>query len=724
MKEGTVFTSSWGNKLMTLYAVAAPAPLRPDPDQNSPPIAKVDPTDVLTLLLALAPWSKISVTKADATVQGWLTAELVPVQVSTVQLFDAPLGAPNETATGRVDIIAKLATWAKVKITKQDGSVSLGWTEDATRTPEPAKPIEAVPATPQAASLRAAPNTGAAPLEGPSAAPKTAPAAPEAASTAPKVPPTEDADLALGANERYRAALLQAQTITHIDAAALAALIDAEAAKIASGPDAGVWNPKSSAGASSTARGLTQFLDSTWCDMACRPGLFLNAAAKNKGLVSSDNHIAPGMFDALLDLRFDPTLSIVTAAEYGLANLTMLQKEGLVAPDIGDDDRAWYIYLAHHEGLEGAEKFLRKQGGVPFNKLVEQVGDEARANALIAAAGGDIALAYRNWLSDYMERKIQPSRFRPGKAPAGKALAQDTRALGQFNADPVPLSALYERPDLAVETQQTLSNLGYLDPPPDGLMGPTSQWALAEFCKLNDLSLDAGFTKDVAATLLNPKQLLPEIGPSGGWIDRVIAYMRKKNYFICRHPDCKNIVYVEGVDPDGKLNPQTPNAFEDLRVVFSIRRDGVPVVHDWVGTTEPGKPYTMNPMNPKGAARIAFGQFKSWRVGTHVGPTGFEPHEALIQAEPIDVYRDGNMNYKREGPIFSGIFGIDQHWGYDLPKDDVGHASAGCLVGETRDGHRAFMALIKSDPRYIANNGYKFVTAVIPGTQALAPAIA
>jgi hypothetical protein len=124
--------------------------------------------------------------------------------------------------------------------------------------------------------------------------------------------------------------------------------------------------------------------------MACRPGSFLNGVAKNKALVSSDNHISPGMFDALLDLRFDPRLSIVTAAEYGLANLTTLQKERLVAPDIGYDDRAWYIYLAHHEGLEGAEKFLRKEGSVPFSKLVEQVGDEARANALVAAAGGDV----------------------------------------------------------------------------------------------------------------------------------------------------------------------------------------------------------------------------------------------------------------------------------------------------------------------------------------------
>jgi hypothetical protein len=54
-------------------------------------------------------------------------------------------------------------------------------------------------------------------------------------------------------------------------------------------------------------------------------------------------------------------------------------------------------------------------------------------------------------------------------------------------------------------------------------------------------------------------------------------------------------------------------------------------------------------------------------------------------------------------------------------KDDVGTASAGCLVGEKRDGHRAFMAVIKPDPRSRANNAYKFMPAVIPGHEALAP---
>ena len=40
----------------------------------------------------------------------------------------------------------------------------------------------------------------------------------------------------LGPNERYRVALLKAEAITSIEAAALAALIDAEAAKIGRAP--------------------------------------------------------------------------------------------------------------------------------------------------------------------------------------------------------------------------------------------------------------------------------------------------------------------------------------------------------------------------------------------------------------------------------------------------------------------------------------------------------
>jgi len=670
-----------------MFSVAAPEGLRPDPDENSAPIATLDPSDVVSIDKTLDPWTKVTLTKAGLPLAGWvISADLIPVQQATVRLFDEPLGNLLQTITGRIDVVAKVATWAKVKVTPTDGSAAaVGWTEDAGSAPPHADKSPGPPA--------GDPNVG---------------------------PEPADPDLVLGPNERYRKALLQAQSITSIDAAALAALIDAEAAKISGGADAGVWDPKSN-NTSTSAGGLTQFVEGTWCDMAKRPGKLLNKTARQNGMVTSSNQLVANMTKGLLALRFDPTLSIVTAAEYGLDNLNALIKDQLVDSNIGDDDRAWHIYLAHHEGLAGAEHFLRNDQAIPFSKLVQQVGT-ARANQLVVAAGGDVTIAYRKWLIDFMEKKIQPSRFRMGKAPTGKVIAPTARALGKFQGPTVAFDTLAgERPDLVLEIQQILSDLGYLDPPPDGFMGPTTRWAIAEFCKLNGLSTTEGFTKEIAAALLSPKQLLPEIRPSGQWIDWVIAYMQKKAYFICRHPDCKNIVYVEGVDADGNLDPQTPNAFEDLRVVFSIGPDGKPLIQPWIATTAPGRPYTMNPMNPKGAARIALGQYKSWAVGTHVGASGNDPHEALVQCAPIDVYRDSKKDFQREGPTYTGIFGINQHWGYDQPKDDVGAASAGCLVGEKRDGHRAFMAVVKSDPRFRANNAYKFMTAVIPGHEALAP---
>jgi peptidoglycan hydrolase-like protein with peptidoglycan-binding domain len=677
--------------MSVMFSVAAPEGLRPDPDENSAPIATLDPSDLVSVDKTLDPWTKVTLTKAGLPLAGWIiSADLIPVQQATVRLFDEPLGNLVQTLTGRIDVLAKVATWAKVKLTPPDGSApAIGWTEDVAAAPAPA------PADPGK----------------PAASPSTDPGAEPA--------PAGD-DLVLGANDRYRAALMQAQSITSIDAAALAALIDAEAAKITGGADAGVWDAKSS-NSSTNAGGLTQFLENTWCDMACRPGKVLNKAARQNNMVTSNNQVVGNMRKGLLALRFDPTMSIVTAAEYGLDNLNALIKDQLVESDVGDDDRAWHIYLAHHEGLAGAEHFLRNDQTISFDKLVSQVGT-ARANQLVLAAGGNVTIAYRKWLTDFMEQKIQPSRFRLGKAPAGKVIAPTARALGKFQGPAIAFDTLAgERPDLVLETQQILSNLGYLDPPPDGFLGPTTRWAIAEFAKLNGLSTTGGFTTDIAAALLSPKQLLPEIRPTGEWIDRVVAYMQKKNYFIGRHPDCKNIVYVEGVDADGTLNPQTPNVFEDLRIVFSIGPDGKPLIQPWIATTEPGKPYTLNPMNPKGAARIATGQYKSWAVGTHVGASGHDPHEALIQCAPIDVYRDSNKDFKREGPTYTGIFGVNQHWGYDQPKDDVGMASAGCLVGEKRDGHRAFMAVIKSDPRFRANNAYKFMTAIVSGHEALAP---
>jgi hypothetical protein len=122
-------------------------------------------------------------------------------------------------------------------------------------------------------------------------------------------------------------------------------------------------------------------------------------------------------------------------------------------------------------------------------------------------------------------------------------------------------------------------------------------------------------------------------------------------------------------------------------------------------------------MNPKGAARIKFGQYKAWRVGIHYGG-GSEPHEALVQEAPITVHRDFNKDLFRTGDkLDTGLFDINQHWGYDMPRNNISFASAGCLVGRTREGHRQFMKLIKQDKRYQLNKNYLFVTTIIPGDE-------
>ena len=167
------------------------------------------------------------------------------------------------------------------------------------------------------------------------------------------------------------------------------------------------------------------------------------------------------------------------------------------------------------------------------------------------------------------------------------------------------------------------------------------------------------------------------------------------------------------MNPNGTLNNDAPNHFNDIRTVITFE-DGVPKIAGiWEATTEPGSKYTYRPMNANGAARIQFGQYKAWSVGIH--GTG-NAHEALIQVAPVTVCRDFNQDFIRiSDRTESGLFGINQHWGYDYPKNDILGASAGCLVGRSTQGHREFMALVKRDKRYLTTSGYIFTSTIIPG---------
>jgi hypothetical protein len=198
-------------------------------------------------------------------------------------------------------------------------------------------------------------------------------------------------------------------------------------------------------------------------------------------------------------------------------------------------------------------------------------------------------------------------------------------------------------------------------------------------------------------------------------VDRIVDYYKKQNYPISEKIGEINICYLEGCNSHGELNDDRLNVFNDRRLVFGINTNNNVIFGNWDATTEPSRYYTNNPLNPKGAARIKFGYYTAWKVGIHGNS---EPHEALVQVAPITVHRDLNKDGIRTGDkIDVGNFGINQHWGYNLPLNDVGKASAGCLVGRSRFEHRLFMQLVKSDSRYRNSREFLFGTAIIDASK-------
>ncbi|MBE9208222.1 peptidoglycan-binding protein [Nostoc sp. LEGE 06077] len=280
--------------------------------------------------------------------------------------------------------------------------------------------------------------------------------------------------------------------------------------------------------------------------------------------------------------------------------------------------------------------------------------------------------------------------------------------------------AIAKDEDLTRQIQILLIGLGLLEPPADGKFGPVTAGAIKKFQELKKIDepdyIGAVTAKELIET--KPDELpKPALKLGNDIASKIVKYMLAQNYQVFTAPKEYNIVYVEGIDGDWNLNSDTPNAFNDRRIVIEVVNGTPKIVDHWQATTEPGRYYTVNPMNPGGAARIKFGQYKAWAVGLHGNA---ERHEALVQVAPITVHRDFNKDFQRTGDkLDTGLFYVNQHWGYDAPSNDIKNASAGCLVGRLRQGHKEFMSIIKQDRRYVANNDYVFYTTVIPGDDLL-----
>jgi len=256
----------------------------------------------------------------------------------------------------------------------------------------------------------------------------------------------------------------------------------------------------------------------------------------------------------------------------------------------------------------------------------------------------------------------------------------------------VPLARVGADAELAADVQVQLTAAGLLDPPVDRLFGPVSHWALAEFLVHWGLAGATAIDMQVANALLRADASFPLV-PGEDLAGDLVRALQAAGHWVCRHPCACNIVYVEGLGLDGA--PSRDATFADARLLLRVDERGQPqLAGAWEGSLSPST----------ATLRIACGQYKAWSVGRHQGDTSYE---ALVQTAPVQAQSTG-------GAVLGGLFGLDQHCGEEPGRKALGRASAGGLAGRSKSGHREFMALAKSDPRYQASKGYRFVATVLP----------
>jgi murein DD-endopeptidase MepM/ murein hydrolase activator NlpD len=296
-------------------------------------------------------------------------------------------------------------------------------------------------------------------------------------------------NLRLGSNYKYRDYVIGAAKRASITPQCVASIMNAEASKLtklqtkpvfSKGKAAlnsdgtpkmktiristGEWDAKSAA-TTSSARGMTQFLDGTWIGLAVKPGTFLYQKLVARNLISTDGGIArfnladrtyiPAKSQSLLkyvhgkatasdanvqsvlDMRFDAESAIYTAVDYGIENLSGLRASGFPVDDLSDADKAKVIHLAHHLGPKDAPAFINNQISSSYAKhlLTLQVG--ATVAALFSEDNsGDYAKGHRDWLNGFINGHITIKTFScdPDKTQEGRALLDitDSLAAGQF----------------------------------------------------------------------------------------------------------------------------------------------------------------------------------------------------------------------------------------------------------------------------------------------------
>ena len=199
-------------------------------------------------------------------------------------------------------------------------------------------------------------------------------------------------------------------------------------------------------------------------------------------------------------------------------------------------------------------------------------------------------------------------------------------------------------------------------------------------------------------------------------VKKIKAFYDSKKWHYDRDGN-PNIFYLEGIDT--LLDPveNDLDGWNDARVLWYWNEvTDTYALYAWRATTEPGLLATNSKQAAalEGVARIPFGQFRVWQMGTHKN----SDHPALVQRKALSVYADNNKDGKREGDKMRAASGINQHGtsiAYNGNK--VGNYSAGCLVAWNWVEHLIFMELVSHHTELLHNPKYYFYTAIADGKE-------
>ena len=158
-------------------------------------------------------------------------------------------------------------------------------------------------------------------------------------------------------------------------------------------------------------------------------------------------------------------------------------------------------------------------------------------------------------------------------------------------------------------------------------------------------------------------------------VEKCLTIAKAKSYIIFDKPYQLNLWGVRSNDPNTSV-------FNDTEFVFYKNDRGTWVFNSFVITTDPSDFYLLKPINPKGTAIVKSGQYIDlWNFGFHKGRPD---HKALVQVNPIKVYRDNNLDaFKNfyESSVEEGVFGINNHHAAKgIITKFIGAYGAGCQV--------------------------------------------